>query len=154
MNYGASGLAPSANEFVPGQYFSRDATANFQTDSELSSKANEWVPGASASASQSTAGLNNMQDMSYALQDASTFSTEPAAGSEQMVEVYWNGTTIFVPESSTYVGEDGNLAYAGGDGDATPAVDVTGAAQGSSQPHVATFNPPPSLILNFLSVFH
>lgn len=121
MSYASSGLAPSANEFVPGQYFGRDApNSKYPQDSELNSSANEWVPGAAISASQSSAGLNNMQDISYALPD-STYQQEQAATNEQMVEVYWNGTTIFVPESMTYMGEDGNLVYLGGDGEGTPA---------------------------------
>lgn len=42
--------------------------------------------------------------------------TQTETVTEQMVEVNWNGTTIFVAESSTYVAEDGSLAYAEGDG--------------------------------------
>lgn len=131
MNYPSSGLAPSASEFVPGQYYSRDPSAgNFQTDSELNSTASEWVPGSGATSS----GLNNMKDVSYSLQEASAYNQSGTDGSnENMVEVYWNGASIFVPESSTYVGEDGTIMYMG-DGDGTAAVDASGALTGQLMP--------------------
>ena len=123
MNYNGSGLVSSANEFVPGQY---GAASNFQTNSELNSSANEWVPGGAMSSRQSGTGLNNMSDVGLSLQDTTDQST---VGNENIVEVYWNGTAIFVPESATYMGEDGTRVYMGADGDATPAAHDGVAAQ-------------------------
>lgn len=129
MNFPSSSLAPSANEFVPGRGYGaspRDTSTTLQTDSELSSAASEWVPG-SAGGGYGAAGLNNMQDMSYALQSAGgTNSSYESIVSEQMVEVNWNGTTIFVAESTTYVSEDGSLAYMGADGDGSGMLSPAG----------------------------
>lgn len=70
MNFPTSSLAPSANEFVPGRGYGaspRDNTT-LQADSELSSAASEWVPGSAGAYTAGQAGLNNMQEMAYALQ--------------------------------------------------------------------------------------
>lgn len=129
MNLLSSSLAPSASEFVPGRGYgaaSRDSSTALQTDSDLSVAASEWVPGSSA-AVYGSAGLNSMQDMSYALQDASgTNEAYDPSGTEQMVEVDWNGTTIFVPVSSTYIAEDGTVTYIGTDGEGSGLMSPTG----------------------------
>lgn len=129
MSFGGSGsgLAPSASEFVPGQYsftsnnsssresvgittpkLQTDSELNAELSSELNSAASEWVP---------ASGLNSMQDMSTAVREAS-------GSAENMVEVNWNGSIIFVPESSTYFDDTGVRVYAGGDGEVTPAGDI------------------------------
>ena len=119
-------LVPSANEFIPGQYQNSGkdtgkdtGTPSLQAGSELSSKASEWVPGSTFSSK--SVGLNNLQDMSYALpsNEGSNFGNDEST--EQMVEVYWNGSSIYVPESSTYIGEDGSRVYMGGEEEGDPA---------------------------------
>ena len=63
-----------------------------------------------------------MQDLTYSLSatDGANYGSEDA--SENMVEVNWNGTAIFVPESSTYIGADGARVYIGTGAD----IDQTG----------------------------
>jgi hypothetical protein len=130
MNYAPSGLVSSASEFVPGKYHGREAGAqNYQTDSELKSSANEWVPGSGGGG-----GLGSMKDMSYALPDASSYPQSGTDGvSEPMIEAYWNGTTVVVPQSSTYVAEDGTVMYMGGDVDGLAAIDPSGTLAGDSR---------------------
>ena len=123
MEMRGSSLASSANEFVPGQYQTtgRETGApSLQVGSELSSTASEWVPGSTFSSG--IGGLNNVQDLQYALPavgDVGYHQDETA--SENMVEVNWNGTVVFVPESSTYIGDDGVRVYIGTDAEGDQA---------------------------------
>jgi PAB-dependent poly(A)-specific ribonuclease subunit 3 len=116
-------LAPSATEFVPGKYAgstpreSASISSNSAPiDSELKVTASEWVPSWAPSATSPASsavsppnpnGLTNMNDMGQALPSAKAGIEEP------MVQVMWNGTSIFVPQSSTYIAEDGSVMYMG-----------------------------------------
>jgi hypothetical protein len=109
MNYKSS-LALSANEFVPGKFVD-SANSTMKNEaltlkpvvsmSGLNLSASAWVPGTSIETSQ----------LDQTVMEAGTLA--PSSSFEPIVEVMWNNQVYFVPESLTYLAEDGSHVYIG-----------------------------------------
>ena len=111
-------LVSSATEFVPGKFFtakSGDALDQEKTTQEnigsvasyaggMNSTASEWVPGQVTNSQGTATHLNAGQagDVNSAQESL-----------DNLVEIHWNGQTFFVPQSLTYVAEDGSVMYMG-----------------------------------------
>eukprot|EP01038_Epipyxis_sp_PR26KG_P004334 gene4334-6135_t len=114
-----SGLIPTANEFIPKNSV-KPATTNISINNNVNngfvvidpygSDVSNTIPGVGMnSAAKTWSPTNNSTGAALLEHNEITDSNE----NERMVQVSWNGSTFFVPESEAFLAEDGSYTYYG-----------------------------------------